>query len=76
MIIQKMREEFFNDINEKVIALQQYDKEIVDDISAAKAIYYIENMAIENTFDAFLFCSAINLLNTYVKQQKKIIILM
>ena len=29
-------------------------------------------MSIENVFDVFMFCSAINLLNTYVKQQKKI----
>ena len=29
-------------------------------------------MSIENVFDVFMFCTAINLLNTYVKQQKKI----
>lgn len=66
------KKEYYNRINETIIELQANDKEWIEDVMAVKAYYIIKNIFIENVHDVFLFCSALNLLNTYVKQDKKI----
>lgn len=55
--------------NEKFLACQNLQKEIVSDDEAVRALCYIEWLDISRIEDCFLFCAALNLCNTYVKQQ-------
>ena len=55
--------------NEKFLACQSLQKEIVSEDEAVKALTYIEWLDISRIEDCFLFCAALNLCNTYVKQQ-------
>lgn len=54
--------------NEKFLACQSLQKEIVSDDEALKALTCIEWLDISRIEDCFLFCAALNLCNTYVKQ--------
>lgn len=54
--------------NEKFLVCQSLQKEIVSDDEAVKALTYIEWLDISRIEDCFLFCAALNLCNTYVKQ--------
>ena len=42
--------------------------ETIPDEEAIRALYYVQNMQISTAGDVLLFCSAVNLMNTYVKQ--------
>lgn len=55
-------------MNAKLQSMQDAEKEYVSDEVAAKAIAYINNMAIKDAGDLLLYCSALNICNTYVKQ--------
>lgn len=46
------------------------DKEIILEEDIIKAIYYINNLFIENELDVLIFLSSMNLCNTYIKQNK------
>lgn len=54
--------------NEKFLTCQNLQKEIVSDDEAVRALSYIEWLDIFRIEDCFLFCAALNLCNTYVKQ--------
>ena len=54
--------------SEKFLAYQSLQREIVSDDEAVKALTYIEWLDISRIEDCFLFCAALNLCNTYVKQ--------
>ena len=47
--------------------------EIVDVIDAVKAYAILYHAQVNNSYDVYLFLASINLLNTYVKQNKKAI---
>ena len=49
------------------------DVEIVDVIDVVKAYAILYHAQINNSYDVYLFLACINLLNTYVKQNKKAI---
>ena len=55
--------------NKKFLMCQNLQKEIVSDDEAVRALSYIEWLDIFRIEDCFLFCAALNLCNTYVKQQ-------
>lgn len=55
--------------NEKFLMCQNLQKEMVSDDEAVRALSYIEWLDISRIEDCFLFCAALNLCNTYVKQQ-------
>lgn len=55
--------------NEKFLACQNLQKESVSDDEVVRALSYIEWLDISRLEDCFLFCAALNLCNTYVKQQ-------
>lgn len=57
--------------NEKFLACQSLQKEIVSEDEAVKALTYIEWLDISRIEDCFLFCAALNLCNTYVKQPER-----
>lgn len=54
--------------NEKFLTCQNLQKEIVSADKAVRALSYIEWLDISRIEDCFLFCAALNLCNTYVKQ--------
>jgi hypothetical protein len=56
-------------VNDKCVALQEEEKEIVSHDSAYEAYATIKNMKIEDAGDALLYCASMNMLNTYVKQR-------
>lgn len=58
---------YTKELNELAISKQD-EMEIINDEDVIKAITYINNMIIENTGDCLIFLSALNLCNTYVKQ--------
>ena len=47
--------------------------EVVDIIDVVKAYAILYHAKVENSYDVYLFLASINLLNTYVKQNKKAI---
>ncbi|MCR5307737.1 MAG: hypothetical protein K6E24_01925, partial [bacterium] len=47
--------------------------EIVDVIDCVKAYAILYHAQVVNSYDVYLFLASINLLNTYVKQNKKAI---
>ena len=55
-------------LNDKCIERQEFDKEIVSDDVGYEAYAIVKNMKIADAGDVLLYCAAINLLNTYVKQ--------
>ncbi len=55
-------------LNKVAMSLQE-NKESIDHIAAATAAAYIRDMAIKQGGDALIYCAALNLLNTYVKQK-------
>ena len=55
--------------NQRCIELQDGEKQIVSHIKAFEALSYIKNMEIVDAGDALIYCAAMNLLNTYVKQK-------
>ena len=55
-------------INDQCIYRQEFDKEFVADDVAYEAYATVKNMKIVDAGDALLYCAAMNLLNTYVKQ--------
>ena len=59
---------FCNRLNNKCITLQNIEKEYITDDIAFEAYVYIKLMRLELAGDFLLFLSAINLLNSYVKQ--------
>lgn len=56
-------------VNDMCRSLQETEKEYVNDDIAFEALVTIKNMRIEDAGDVLLFCGAMNLLNTYVKQK-------
>lgn len=56
-------------VNQECIKLQGTEKEVVDELDAFAAYAYVKNMYLGGAGDVLLFCSALNLLNTYVKQK-------
>lgn len=54
-------------LNDLVISLQDKE-EIISDEDIIKAIFYMNNMYIDNAGDCLIFLSALNLCNAYVKQ--------
>lgn len=59
---------FCKETNRKCIQAQKGEKEVVTEESAVRAIYIIKNMKICSLGDALLYSAALNILNTYVKQ--------
>ena len=47
--------------------------EVIDTIDVVKAYAILYHAKVENSYDVYLFLASINLLNTYVKQNKKAI---
>ena len=62
-------EKYTEQVNNLCIDLQDLDKEIVEDALAYEAYAIIKNISIEDAGDVLLYCSSMNLLNTYVKQK-------
>lgn len=54
-------------LNELAINLQE-ETEIIEEEDIIKAVTYLNNMVLEDTGDILIFLSALNLCNTYVKQ--------
>lgn len=63
-------ERFCREMNKSCLALQEGPKEIVSGEEAFLAYAYIRQMRIADAGDVILFCAAMNLLNTYVKQDQ------
>ena len=62
--------EYTKEINQLAIDLQDNEEEIMlEDI--IKAIFYINNMYINDTGDCLIFLAALNLCNAYVKYDRK-----
>ena len=59
---------FCHEINKLCITHQNEEKEIISDKDAFEAYSYIKYMSIYDTGDVLLYCTCLNLLNTYVKQ--------
>lgn len=59
---------FCKTLNQECIRLQDYEKEYIPEEIAFEAYAYISQMKLELPGDFILFLSALNLLNTYVKQ--------
>lgn len=62
-------DEFTGTINRTVSQKSEEPKEIISHEEAATAAAYIRDMAINEPGDALIYCAALNLLNTYVKQK-------
>ncbi len=62
-------QEYTKKIND-FAANYQKEPEYIDDVDVAKAIYYLNNIYIEQIGDCLIFLSALNLCNAYVKQSK------
>lgn len=65
--------ELANSINELAIQHELDNKEFVEEGLAIQAAYIVSNIFIVDLESVFLFCSANNLLNTYVKQEGAIL---
>ena len=63
--------EFCKNINDKCRELQTIEKEFIDDKTAIEALALINTMKLINEGDYLRFISAVNLLNSFVKQDKK-----
>lgn len=63
--------EFCDELNRKCISLQLLPKEVISHEEAFEAYSYLKNMKLQNSGDILIYCSALNLLNTYVKQKDK-----
>lgn len=63
--------DFCVELNEDCIRRQDLEKEIISDDNAFLAYAYIKNMSISDAGDVLLFCSCLNVLNTYVKQPNR-----
>ena len=62
--------EYTKELNKLAINLQDNDEEIMlEDV--IKAIFYINNMYIDDTGDCLIFLAALNLCNAYVKYDRK-----
>ena len=61
--------EYTKELNKLVINLGDKE-EIIDEEDLIKAIFYMNNMYIDDTGDCLIFLSALNLCNSYVKQDK------
>lgn len=61
--------EYTKKLNDLAVNYQKEPEEI-DDIDIAKAIYYLNNIYIEQIGDCLIYLSSLNLCNTYVKQTK------
>lgn len=59
---------YCKDLNGRCISAQKLEKETVDEKTAAKAVYIVKYMKIGGLGDALLYSAALNVLNTYVKQ--------
>ena len=64
-------ETFCRSLNEVCRSLQDKPKEIVSDEQAFAAYACLRQMRIADAGDVVLFCAAMNLLNTYVKQDQQ-----
>ena len=64
----KLFELFCKTLNQECIRLQDFEKEYIPEEMAFEAYSYIAQMKLELPGDFILFLSALNLLNTYVKQ--------
>lgn len=62
-------EEFCMRVNDTCKKLQEDPKEKITDQTAFMAYACVKNMRLMDTGDVLLFCAAMNLLNTYVKQK-------
>jgi len=60
--------DYAEDLNKVAISMQEGEKEVVSDLTVIKACTYIEQMSIKQMGDALIYCAALNLCNTYVKQ--------
>lgn len=60
--------QFCYDLNQECINLQSSEKEYIEDELAFESYVYISQMKLDLPGDFILFLSALNLLNTYVKQ--------
>ena len=60
--------DFCEKLNQECIRLQDYEKEYIPEEMAFESYAYITQMKLELPGDFILFISALNLLNTYVKQ--------
>lgn len=63
-------ERFCRELNALCLALQDAPREVLSEEDAFKAYAYIKHMRIADAGDVVLFCAAMNLLNTYVKQDQ------
>lgn len=61
--------EYTKELNEMVIGLQD-SIEVINEEDIIKAIFYINNMYIDNTGDCLIFLAALNLCNAYVKYDR------
>ena len=69
MEVNKKFKKLCKDINKKCIELQDIEKEYIEHELAFEAYIFISQMKLELPGDFLLFISALNLLNTYVKQK-------
>lgn len=61
---------YTKELNELVISLQE-EKEIITDEDLIKAIFYLNNIYINEIGDCLIFLAALNLCNAYVKQNDR-----
>ena len=61
--------EYTKKLNELAISLQE-EKDIINDEDIIKAIFYMNNMYIDDIGDCLIFLASLNLCNAYVKQNK------
>lgn len=62
--------EYTKELNELAISLQD-NEEVISLEDVIKAVFYINNMYIEDTGDCLIFLAALNLCNAYVKYDRK-----
>lgn len=62
-------EYYCQQLNQICISLQESEKEYVSENDAFLAYLYVKNMYLGEEGDILLYCAALNLLNTYVKQK-------
>ena len=62
---------FTTKLNELCIELNNYDKEVVSEYTMQEAKNIVDYLKPESLVDVMIYCSSLNILNTFVKQKQK-----
>lgn len=62
---------FTTKLNELCIELNTYDKEVVSEETMQEAKNVVDYLKPESLIDVMIYCSSLNVLNTFVKQKQK-----